>query len=115
MANRKTKPASKKKSVRGRGAKPRTAESMSLTAMHPAGMIFTLTITPKPGNEAQIDLGIDAHPGVDPIVAKLHLDRWHAWARRGFVSGSIDDSIPEGWSWIYEHMAEPVPPDSAVH
>lgn len=110
MAKKKPKPASRKN--------PLPRQSMSLTAMHPAGMIFTLTIRGKSGGEAQIDLGLDAHPGVPQSMAKAHLDQWQAWAHRGFGDGDIEGPIPDGWSWIHEHLAEPpVSPDrsSAMH
>lgn len=110
MSKKKPKPASRKKTP--------APQAMSLTAMHPAGMIFTLTITRKPGNEAQIDLVIDAHPGVPSAIVKAHLDHWQAWAQKGFLGDGIDDPIPDGWSWIHEHLAAPPSsPDrsSAMH
>jgi hypothetical protein len=48
MAKKKPKPAIRKKPP---------AQAMSLTAMHPAGMIFTLTITRKPGAVRRIPQG----------------------------------------------------------
>lgn len=103
MAKKKPKPVSRKKTP--------VPNSVSLTAMHPAGMIFTLAITRKSGNDASVDLHLDAHPGVPSSMAEAHLKRLQAWAERAFLGDGIDDPLPDGWSWIYEHL--PPPPFSA--
>jgi hypothetical protein len=100
MAKKKPKPASRKKP---------TPRAVSLTAVHPEGMIFTITLSEIPG-DVGVNLTVEAHPRVDPEFAKSQLALWRMWAN-GFCAGAVLPE-PEGWEWIHEEGA---PPSAAVH
>lgn len=100
MAKKKPKPASRKKP---------TPRAVSLTAVHPEGMIFTITLSEIPG-DVGVDLRVDAHPRVAPEFAQSQLALWRMWSE-GFCSGVVLPE-PDGWEWVHE---EGPPPSAVVH
>jgi len=100
MVKKKPKPASKKKPAN---------RVLSLTAVHPEGMIFTITLSEIPG-DVGVGLVVEAAPRVAPEFARSQLALWRMWSE-GFCSGVILPE-PDGWQWVHDECP---PPSAVVH